>query len=132
MIINLKNKLSRILSEDILVTSFSELREPSDIDSMVNKDTVKAVFFSLEPVKLNSNLQFIYKLDLYVVDISNDEQDILSTTLDSSLAVIRNIYSRFDETFDDVNIETEYVRESNNSNIGVMVKSTIMLCYGIQ
>lgn len=131
MIINLKNKLSRILSEDILVTSFSELREPSDIDSMVNKDTVKAVFFSLEPVKLKSSLQFVYKLDLFVVDISNDEQDILSTTVDSSLSVIRNIYKMLDETIDDASIETEYIRESNNGNIGVMVKSTMMLSYGI-
>lgn len=126
MVSDIKYALREILKNDKAVSHFSELKSEQQIESMVNSDLIKSVGFSIVPVSyIPSKRAYAGELIMYIMDLSDDNEDCLSSTVDTSLLVLSNVSDKLDCIYGDIDLKTEYIRRDENDAVGVLIKATI-------
>jgi hypothetical protein len=118
---NIRKELKEILNGCPYIYFHKEVITENDVNRIVDENKFKAVGYQIIPVKIDVNGRRLYKVRLMVLDITEDSEELLEGTLETSIDAVNYIYKKFTLKSGDLTVEQEVVQDNANDRLGVMV-----------
>jgi hypothetical protein len=118
---NIRKELKEILNSCPYIYFHKEVITENDVNKIVDENKFKAVGYQIIPVKIDVSGRRLYKIRLMVLDITEDSEELLEGTLETSIDAVNYIYKKFTLKSGDLTVEQEVVQDNANDRLGVMV-----------
>jgi hypothetical protein len=118
---NIRKELREILDGCPYIYYHREVLTEKDITKIVDENKFKAVGYQILPVKIDVSGRRMYKVSIYVIDMTDESEELVEGTLESSMDAINYIYKKFTLKSGDLSVEQDIIHENDNDRLAVMV-----------
>jgi hypothetical protein len=122
---NIRDDIKRAIEACKFITYSKEIVKQADLEEIMNVERLKSVGYTVSPIAVKSNGFVLYNIEFFVIDVSNNDDSVLSGTMESSVDAIQQIYKAMELKVGDLQIETMLEADEEMDLITVILKGTV-------
>jgi hypothetical protein len=122
---NIRDDIKRAIEACKFINYSKEIVKQADLEEIMNVERLKSVGYTVSPIAVKSNGFVLYNIEFFVIDVSNNDDSVLSGTMESSVDAIQQIYKAMELKVGDLQIETMLEADEEMDLITVILKGTV-------
>jgi hypothetical protein len=122
---NIRDDIKGAIEACKFINYSKEIVKQADLEEIMNVERLKSVGYTVSPVAVKSNGFVLYNIEFFVIDVSNNDDAVLSGTMESSVDALQQIYKSMEFKVGDMQIETMLEADEEMDLITVILKGTV-------
>jgi hypothetical protein len=122
---NIRDDIKGAIEACKFITYSKEIVKQADLEEIMNVERLKSVGYTVSPVAVKSNGFVLYNIEFFVIDVSNNDDAVLSGTMESSVDALQQIYKSMEFKVGDMQIETMLEADEEMDLVTVILKGTV-------